>query len=436
MFSQIRNRLLISYLFVVATVLASFAVSMRILAIKSFNDISNAKLASLGRQAIANTQLENGRLVLNENILDNDVLVRDRLIEWFDTQGKLIAKRGKEEFLVTEARNTSFYVDQDLKSLLYKAKTVVPSNLQEDANGSSDQIISIVLPLYRTGQEQPVGYLKVSQSSRELEANIRSLDLRLTIGFFIGLALASISSVVLTRQAISAIEASFERLKQFTADASHELRSPLMAIKANATVALKYSDGMRQEDLEKFTTIANATDQIKQLTEDLLFLARNENLPQLEIQKLNLTAILEDLVQLYYPSFEAKNITLKVDIALALTMWGNEGQIHRLFNNLIANALIYTPKGGEVKIKAQEIGNQLVTTVMDTGIGIASEHLSLIFERFWRVDSARSYHQGSSGLGLAIAQTIIQNHQGTIQVSSELGKGSCFSVYLPTQIKI
>lgn len=434
MFSQIRNRLLFSYLFVVAMVLASFAVSIRILAINSFKDIANAKLASLGRQAIINTKLENGRLALNEDILDKDILVRDRLIEWFDPQGTLIAKRGKEEFLIAETRNTSFNIDKDLKKLLHKAKTAIPDNLRSNAKDANHKIISIVLPIYRTDEEQPIGYLKVSQSSRELEANIQGLDWRLMVGFVIGLTLTTISSTLLTRQATAAIEDSFQRLKQFTADASHELRSPLMAIQANAKVALKYSEGMRQEDLEKFTAIANATDQIKQLTEDLLFLARNEKLPQIEKQKINLTAILEDLVQLYYSSFAAKNIVFKVDIALSLTILGHEGQIHRLFNNLIANALIYTEAGGEVKLNAQEIGNQLVTTLKDTGIGIASEHLNLIFERFWRVDSARSYHQGSSGLGLAIAQTIVHNHQGTIQVNSELGKGTCFTVYLPTQL--
>ncbi|MEB3312479.1 MAG: HAMP domain-containing sensor histidine kinase [Snowella sp.] len=432
MFDQIRNRLLISYLFVVAAVLASFAVALRILAIKSFNDISNAKLVSLGERAIANTKLENDRLILNENILDQDVLMRDRLIEWFDPQGKVIAKRGKEQFLLTEARNTSFYVDKNQKNLLENTQDLIPHQLKNQTSISND-IISVVLPIYRTGHNQPIGYLKVSQSSRELEANIRSLDWRLTIGFVLGLGLTTVSSIILTRQATAAIEVSFQRLKQFTADASHELRSPLMAIKANATVALKYADGMRKEDLEKFTAIANATDQIKQLTEDLLFLARNDNLPQIEKQKINVTAILEEIVQLYYPSFEAKNIALKVDIALSLTMLGHQGQIRRLFNNLIANALIYTTTGGEVNLKAQEMGHQLVTIIKDTGIGIASENLSLIFERFWRADSARSYHQGSSGLGLAIAQTILHNHQGSIQVNSELGKGSCFTVYLPTQ---
>lgn len=434
MFRQIRNRLLISYLLVVATALASFAIFMRILAINSFKDITNAKLASLGRQAIVNTKLEKGRLLLNENILDKDVLVRDRLIEWFDSQGTLIAKRGKEEFLIAETRNTSFYIDNDLKRSLQKAKNIVPNNLRSDSKNFNPNIISLILPIYRTGEENPIGYLKVSQSSRELDANIQSLDWRLSVGFLIGLALTTVSSILLTRQATATIEGSFQRLKQFTADASHELRSPLMAIQANATVALKYADGMRQEDLEKFTAIANATNQIKQLTEDLLFLARNDNFPQLEKQKINLTAILEDLVQLYYPAFEAKNITLKVNVALSLVMLGHEGQIHRLFNNLMTNALNYTQVGGVVTLKAQAIGNQLVTSIKDTGVGIATEHLNQIFERFWRSDSARSYYQGSSGLGLAIAQTIINNHQGTIQVTSELGKGSCFTVYLPNQI--
>lgn len=181
--------------------------------------------------------------------------------------------------------------------------------------------------------------------------------------------------------------------------------------------------------------IANATEQIKQLTEDLLFLARNEKLPQIEKKTINLTAILEDLIQLYYPSFEAKNIKLEVNLDLNLSILGDEGQIHRLFNNLITNALNYTPVGGSVAIKAQEKGNVFMIEIKDTGIGISSEDLPYIFERFWRADPSRSYYQGGSGLGLAIAQTIAQNHDGSIQVTSQVEKGSYFTVTLPLHPK-
>ncbi len=104
------------------------------------------------------------------------------------------------------------------------------------------------------------------------------------------------------------IESSFQRLKQFTADASHELRSPLMVIKSNASVALKYPKEMRATDAEKFQAIASATNQMTRLTEDLLFLARTDKIPSRDGANVNLTSILSDLVQLYQPQAEAKRI--------------------------------------------------------------------------------------------------------------------------------
>ena len=107
----------------------------------------------------------------------------------------------------------------------------------------------------------------------------------------------------------------------------------------------------------------------------------------------------------------------------------------RLFRNLIDNALQYTSSGGKIKIKANLVNQSILVQVEDTGIGIAPENLEQIFERFWQVDVARSYHSGGSGLGLAIAQSIAKEHNGIITVKSELGVGSCFTVCLDAQLK-
>ena len=438
MFHQIRYRLLLSYLLVFASVLGSFALAVHFFVVHSYNEILNAKLANLGEKAIANTKLDQGRITLNDDAIGQDLLVRDKVIEWFDIQGNRIAQRGKDKLLLSDTQNLPVQDNKNIKKSLDTVGDSVPHALKkvEADSTNSNRIRSVILPLYSSDKTQPIGYLKVSQSLKELESNIQELDWGLGIGIVISLGLSGISGIFLTRQAMVAIEDSFQRLKQFTADASHELRSPLMAIKTNAKVALKYSEGIRKADLEKFEAIANATEQIKQLTEDLLFLARNEKLPQIEKKKINLTAILEDLIQLYYPSFEAKNISLDVNIDLNLTIFGDEGQIHRLFNNLITNALNYTPIGGRVEIKGQDKGNVFMIEIKDTGIGISPENLFHIFERFWRADPSRSYYQGGSGLGLAIAQTIAQNHDGSIYVTSQVDKGSCFTVTLPIHLKI
>ena len=149
------------------------------------------------------------------------------------------------------------------------------------------------------------------------------------------------------------IEESFQRLRQFTADASHELRSPLMAISTNAEVALTYPEGMRKSDGEKFQAIAMATEQISQLTEDLLLLARTDKVSSFEFNRIDLTTLLTDLVNLYKPQAQGKQIEFKAEIESDLWLNGDEAKLARAFTNLIQNAIQYTPTGGEVEVKGR-----------------------------------------------------------------------------------
>jgi len=168
-----------------------------------------------------------------------------------------------------------------------------------------------------------------------------------------------------------------------------------------------------------------------QLTEDLLLLARTNKVASINKDTVNLTAILKNLVQLYQSRAELKQISLKPQLTENINLVGDSSQLTRLFTNLIQNSLHYTRSGGTVEITANRLGSYCIVSVRDTGVGIAPEHIKLIFERFWRADESRSYWNGGSGLGLAIAQTITQNHGGSITVTSQLGVGSCFTVRLP-----
>ncbi|MEA5469324.1 sensor histidine kinase, partial [Spirulina sp. 06S082] len=214
---------------------------------------------------------------------------------------------------------------------------------------------------------------------------------------------------------------------------SHELRGPLMAISSKLEVALKYPEGIREDDREVFSSIASATTQMTKLTEDLLLLARS-NGQQIQMRKpIQLSQLLTHLITLYESQAQANMIAINHEIALDLTLWGDADQITRVLTNLIQNALQYTPEGGEVRVRAKAISSHIHITVQDTGIGIAPEYLPKVFERFWRADAARSHDRGGSGLGLAIAQAIVQHHGGIITVTSEVNKGSCFKVQLPLQ---
>lgn len=138
------------------------------------------------------------------------------------------------------------------------------------------------------------------------------------------------------------------------------------------------------------------------------------------------------MVLLHQPQAEAKQITFSADLEPALTVAGDPEQLKRVFQNLLSNALFYTDFGGWIKIFAHQVQTQVMIEVTDTGIGIAPENLAKIFDRFWRSDTSRSYHSGGAGIGLAIVQTIIQQHQGNITVESQVGVGSCFRVTFPS----
>lgn len=174
-----------------------------------------------------------------------------------------------------------------------------------------------------------------------------------------------------------------------------------------------------------------ATEQISQLTEDLLLLTRTDKVSSFEFTRINLTTLLKDLVCLYKPQAQTKRIELKAKIENNLWLIGDEAKLARAFTNLIQNAIQYIPAGGEVEVSRDRIGRELLINVEDTGLGIAPEHLDLVFDRLWRADSSHCYYKSGSGLGLAITQAIIHNHKGTITVTSQLDVGSCFIVRLP-----
>ena len=286
-------------------------------------------------------------------------------------------------------------------------------------------------PIINVKDEKIIGYVRVSESLTDLNSTIRGLDLGLESGVAIAFFLSGFGGIWSTNRAMKPIEASFQRLKQFTADASHELRSPLMAIKTNASVALKYPEGIREKDEEKFSAIASATNQMTRLTEDLLLLARTDKVSAIHQKSVHLSLILSDLMQLYEAIAREKDISLNAQLTEDLYFSGDEALLKQVFINLLQNALHYTVAGGSVTVEAKKINSKIVINVRDTGIGIAPENIDKIFERFFRVDKSRSYQTGNSGLGLAIVREIVQLHKGTISVESKLEIGSCFTIRFP-----
>ena len=417
MFNGIRHRLLMSYLLVFASILVVFAIAVRGIFTRILMRQLTETLRALAEGSAA-VAFEQGKIQFN-HINDNffyerDLMQHEQTLQWFDRAGNLMAQQGV------------YIVNLPLE----KREAV---QFQE-----TPRLEAVTLPMMGSNGGEIVGYVRASQSLTEVDQIIQKLDCGLAGGILMALLLSGAGGVWLTRQAMQPIEDSFQRLKQFTADASHEMRSPLMAIKSNVMVALRYPEGMRNTDGEKFEAIASATNQMTQLTEDLLFLARTDGHADLSVQILrrdwenvDLTTTLQKLINLYQTQAEAKQIKLYGRIRENLYVAGDEGQLTRLFVNLIQNALHYTQAGGTISLSAINFGVYIEVEVRDTGVGIAEEDVEKVFERFWRADRTRAYGQGGSGLGLAIARAIVQQHKGAIDVTSQLGIGSCFTVRLP-----
>jgi len=225
---------------------------------------------------------------------------------------------------------------------------------------------------------------------------------------------------------LARLDDSFRRERQFTADASHELRTPLAAMQA--TLSVMREKRRTPEDYElAMSDLSEETDRLRSLVEDLLQAARGETRHIAVREAVDLSTLLRDVTDSLRPLAEAKGLALTCQVADGLTLRGDSDALIRLFVNLLDNAVKYIEQGS-IELPAGTDQDKIRVRVADTGIGIASEHLPHVFDRFYRVDRSRS--SPGAGLGLAIAQQIAQAHGGKIGVDSTPGVGTAFSVDL------
>ncbi len=227
-------------------------------------------------------------------------------------------------------------------------------------------------------------------------------------------------------QTMERLERLFQAQQRLLADVSHELRTPLTAVRGNIDLMRR----MGETDPESLAIIQEEVDRMARLVGDLLLLARADagGLP------LHLEPI--ELDNLFFEVYRrvrvlSKNVAVTVTDVDQVRIMGNPDRLKQLFINLIDNAIKYTPAGGEVQISLSKTDLWARVVITDTGIGIPEEDLPHIFDRFYRVDKARSRAQGGSGLGLSIAKWVVEVHGGEIYVTSEVGKGTTFAIALP-----
>jgi heavy metal sensor kinase len=236
-------------------------------------------------------------------------------------------------------------------------------------------------------------------------------------------------------QMIARLERAFGRQRQFTADASHELRTPLAVIQAESTLALR-KERTEIDYRKSLELISREVAHMSALVDKLLFLARSDiGKEQLNLEAVNLKELLSDLASEIAPLCQERGLQFKLGPIENQVVKGDKVELKQLFFNLLDNAIRYTPSGGVVSVSVERKGETVVVAVRDSGIGIPKEHIPHIFERFYRVDKARSRAEGGAGLGLSICQHIAEVHGGRIEVESQVGEGSTFSVFLPLSDK-
>lgn len=232
---------------------------------------------------------------------------------------------------------------------------------------------------------------------------------------------------------IERLERSFREMQRFTADASHELRTPISIVRAEAEVALgKPLDETEKQNL--LGSILEECERLSRITDQLLTLSREEaGIGQAPRDAVDLAELIADVAEVMRPLSAVKEQQLQVESGGAAIVSGDPARLRQVFYNLLDNAIKYTPKGGRIVVATETADASIRVTVRDSGVGIPAEHLPHVFERFYRVDKARSRAEGGSGLGLSIVESIVTAHGGRVEMTSKLELGTTCTVVLPVR---
>ncbi|AFZ38386.1 integral membrane sensor signal transduction histidine kinase (plasmid) [Stanieria cyanosphaera PCC 7437] len=339
----------------------------------------------------------------------------------FDHYGKLLAFSPNQPAQLPQTLNSAQWQTFNVEGIRYHQFTITlhSANTHHLATGNSSH------PSW--------GYLQIGRTLETYDSEVRQIQLILAFGLPIALGLVAVSSWYLAGLAMQPIYQSYQQQQQFTANAAHELRSPLASLLATVEAILRLPPGHQQDVPSMLQRVERQGRRLSHLIADLLLLVSLEqNSSPKPFQPCCLNDLIADLTEELAELATASNIHLTSQVPhFEIYVLGNESQLYRLVSNLIANAIQYTSTGGYVQVSLSQSDHNAILAIEDTGMGISSTEQSLIFERFYRVNSDRSRQTGGTGLGLAIASAIAHRHQGHLKVNSELGKGSVFTIYLP-----
>ena len=419
------KRVLLNYWLAIVTILSISGISLYFFVIKSLNQQLDRDLLSLAEAASPSlsTVKDRGKQDLQHELLWRNLFSEQEYsLEWYDPSGKLIAREGKNLM-------PSPALEADLLAKL-KAGTPVFHR--------HGQMQTVTISVYSNNLQEGLmleGYIRTSQSTQIIEAILKRLRLGLELGGATTVVLAGISSIYLTTETLKQMKQSMKSLRRITADVSHQVRTPLTRISIATEILLGKTSETQQDRVRKLNIINAATEQIRRLLEELLFLIRIDTAAYIEestFSRIPLFEIAQSIEEQFEPIAEAKNINLQTQLSDNTFVKGDRDKLNRLLTILLENAIKYTAPGGNVFFSLEQSRNTVTITVRDTGIGISQEHLPSIFLYFWRGEIAKNKDPDGFGLGLAIVKAIVRQHRGKISVNSEIGRGSCFQIHFPT----
>lgn len=349
-----------------------------------------------------------------------------------NTNDKLFFYVFSEDGRLLSFVRASFRIEAFILDLMNPEK--LPSGTTEvfDRPNETGRITQIMMTAKTINVEGATQIVYVGKDVTALYSGLQKATYALIFLGIVALIIAAIIGHFMAGRAIIPLREAYDKQKQFAADASHELRTPLAVVMASADLLL--ADPTIQEPFlrEVIGDLKSEVKKMSKLVSDLLLVARSDNNAwKIKVQKLDLEKLFMQNIRMMTPLAEKKGVELYGENFRKSIIHGDEEKIKQLILILVDNAIKYTPSGGQVVLRQEQSDNaHEIFSVIDSGIGIAPEDKEKIFERFYRVDKARSREMGGNGLGLSIAMEILKIHKGKIFVDSEPGKGTKFTVEL------
>ena len=460
--APIRLRLTLWYVLLLALILAAFAAGVYLLLRHNLNQNLNESIESRASAFLSIVQYQGDRPIVPDLAPARDPNQGDHFTRVFDLSGEIIFD------------NIAALVKVPLDAeVVASALTGKSTTRSVQFSGDDDPMRVKTLPVIRDGLI--LGVLEVGQSEDDVSETLSSLLLIMGIAYPVTLVVAGFGGIFLAGRALSPIDSisrtarhisaedlgqrldlrlpddeigrlaqtfdemiarldnAFKRQRQFTADASHELRTPLTIIKGQIDVSLQ--NEREPEAYRKVLQEVNEeVDRLIRLAGSLLTLTRADagQIP-IVFERVDIPEVVTGVLEQVRSTATDKGVGLQLEPGSSATIQADEDLLLQLMLNLLDNAIKYTLPGGQVSAGWKMHGDHVELRVNDTGIGIPHEDLPYLFDRFYRVDKARSRAEGGVGLGLAIARWIAEAHGGSIHVESAPNQGSTFTAVLPTQ---